>query len=174
MDKKLPENINVFRPPNVWNYPYHRLFELKHQNEENIIYDIRKVNPALCYKDNRIQKFMGLFNQIVENMRNYWKTEKPNAWDYFFIRILKALGITYISYKMLKEEEEEKKRMEEENERKRLQEIENEAKEKEMMAFLEKQTGETMEKKIEENQKMEEAAEKKKAAKAKKEAKKKK
>ena len=174
VDKKLPENINVFRPPNVWNYPYHRLFELKHQNEDNIIYDIRKVNPALCYKDNRIQKFMGLFDQIVENMRNYWKTEKPNAWDYFFIRILKALGITYISYKMLKEEEEEKKRMEEENERKRLQEIENEAKQKEMMAFLEKQTGETMEKKIEENQKMEEEAEKKKAAKAKKEAKKKK
>ena len=64
--------------------------------------------------------------------------------------------------------------MEEENERKRLEEIENEAKQKEMMAFLEKQTGETMEKKIEENQKMEEEAEKKKAAKLKKEAKKKK
>ena len=89
-------------------------------------------------------------------MRNYWKTEKPNAWDYFFIKILKALGISYVSYKMLKEEEEEQKRLEEENERKRLEEIENEAKQKEMMAFLEKQTGETMEKKIEENQKIEE------------------
>ena len=174
VDKKLPDNINVFRPPNVWNYPYHRLFKLKHQNEENVIYDIRKVDPTVCYKDNRIQKFMGLFNQIVENMRNYWKTEKPNAWDYFFIRILKALGITYISYKMMKEEEEEQKRLEEENERKRQEELETEAKQKEMMAYLEKQTGETMEKKIEENQKMEEEAEKKKAAKAKKEAKKKK
>ena len=172
--KKIPDNINVFRPPNVWNYPYHRLFKLKHLNEENVIYDIRKVDPSVNYKDGRIQKFMGLFKQIIENMRNYWKTEKPNAWDYFFIKILKALGISYVSYKMLKEEEEEQKRMEEENERKRLEEIENEAKQKEMMAFLEKQTGETMEKKIEENQKMEEEAEKKKAAKLKKEAKKKK
>ena len=172
--KKIPDNINVFRPPNVWNYPYHRLFKLKHLNEENVIYDIRKVDPSVNYKDGRIQKFMGLFKQIIENMRNYWKTEKPNAWDYFFIKILKALGISYVSYKMLKEEEEEQKRLEEENERKRLEEIENEAKQKEMMAFLEKQTGETMEKKIEENQKMEEEAEKKKAAKLKKEAKKKK
>jgi hypothetical protein len=163
--KKIPENINAFRPPNIWNYPYHRLFKLKFQNEENVIYDIRKVDPTVCYKDNRIQKFMQLFNQIIENMRNYWRTEKPNAWDYFFNKILKALGITYISYKMLKEEEEEQKRIAEENERKRLEEIENEAKQKEMMAFLEKQTGETMEKKIEENNKMEEEAEKKKAAK---------
>ena len=113
---KLPENINVFRPPNVWNYPYHRLFKLKHLNEENVIYDIRKVDPTVNYKDGRIQKFMGLFNKIIENMRNYWKTEKPNVWDYFSIKILKALGISYVSYKMLKEEEEEQKRMEEENE----------------------------------------------------------
>ena len=172
--KKLPENINVFRPPNIWNYPYHRLFKLKHQNEENVIVDIRKVDPTACYHDNRIQKFLKLFNQIIENMRNYWKTEKPNVWDYFFNKVLKALGITYISYKMLKEEEEEQKRIEEEKERKRLEEIENEAKQKEMMAFLEKQTGETMEKKIAENQKLEEEAEKKKASKDKKEAKKKK
>jgi hypothetical protein len=172
--KRIPENINAFRPPNVWNYPYHRLFKLKYQNEENVIYDIRKVDPTLCYKDNRIQKFMGLFNTIIENMRNYWRTEKPNAWDYFFNKILKALNITYISYKMLKEEEEEKKRIEAENERKRLEEIENDAKQKEMMAFLEKQTGETMEKKIEEQNKMLEEEEKKKAAKLKKEAKKKK
>ena len=160
---KLPENINVFRPPNVWNYPYHRLFKLKHLNEENVIYDIRKVDPSVNYKDGRIQKFMGLFNKIIENMRNYWKTEKPNVWDYFSIKILKALGISYVSYKMLKEEEEEQKRMEEENEKKRLEEIENEKKQKEMMAFLEKQTGETMEQKIKENEKMEEEAERKKA-----------
>ena len=99
-NKKIPENINVFRPPNVWNYPYNRLFKLKHLNEENVIYDIRKVDPSVNYKDGRIQKFMGLFKQIIENMRNYWKTEKPNAWDYFFIKILKALGISYVSYKM--------------------------------------------------------------------------
>ena len=47
----------------------------------------------------------------------------------------------------------------------------DEAKQKEMMAYLEKQTGETMQKKIEENNKMEEEAQKKKAGKAKKEAK---
>ena len=142
--KKIPENINVFRPPTVWNYPYHRLFKIKHANDDNIIYDIRKVDPSVCYKDNRIQKFMELFNQIIENMRNYWRTEKPNAWDYFFNKVLKALGITYISYKMLKEEEEEQKRLEEEKEKKRQEELENELKQKEMMAFLEKQTGENM------------------------------
>ena len=157
--KKIPENINVFRPPNIWNFPYHRLYNLKHGNEENVAHDIRKVDPTVCYKDNRIQKFLGLFNQIVENMRNYWRTEKPNAWDYFFNKVLKALGITYISYKMLKEEEEEQKRLEEEKERKRKEELEAELKQKEMMAFLEKQTGETMEKKIEENDKKEEAEE---------------
>ena len=172
--KKIPENINVFRPPNIWNFPYHRLYNLKHGNEENVFHDIRKVDPTVCYKDNRIQKFLGLFNQIVENMRNYWRTEKPNAWDYFFNKVLKALGITYISYKMLKEEEEEQKRLEEEKERKRKEELEAELKQKEMMAFLEKQTGETMEKKIEENAKKEEAEEKKKEAKLKKDAKKKK
>ena len=172
--KKIPENINVFRPPNIWNFPYHRLYNLKHGNEENVAHDIRKVDPTVCYKDNRIQKFLGLFNQIVENMRNYWRTEKPNAWDYFFNKVLKALGITYISYKMLKEEEEEQKRLEEEKERKRKEELEAELKQKEMMAFLEKQTGETMEKKIEENAKKEEAEEKKKEAKLKKDAKKKK
>ena len=124
--KKIPENINVFRPPNIWNFPYHRLYNLKHGNEENVAHDIRKVDPTVCYKDNRIQKFLGLFNQIVENMRNYWRTEKPNAWDYFFNKVLKALGITYISYKMLKEEEEEQKRLEEEKERKRKEELEAE------------------------------------------------
>ena len=84
---------------------------LKNELKENVIYDIRKVDPTVNYKDGRIQKFMGLFNKIIENMRNYWKTEKPNVWDYFSIKILKALGISYVSYKMLKEEEEEQKRM---------------------------------------------------------------
>jgi hypothetical protein len=51
--KKLPDNIYVFRPPNIWNYPYHRLFKLKHQNEgENVITEIRNVDPTICYKDN--------------------------------------------------------------------------------------------------------------------------
>ena len=155
--KKLPENIFVFRPPKIWNYPYYRLFNLKHQNEgDNVITEIRNVDPTLCYKDNRIQKFMGLFNQIVDNMRNYWKTEKPNTWDYFFNKVLKALGITYVSYKMLKEEEEEQKRIQEENEKKRKEEEENEKKQREMMAYLEKQTGErNIEEKMEEDFKKE-------------------
>ena len=103
--KKLPDNINVFRPPNIWNYPYHRLFNLKHQNEgENVIIEIRNVDPNLCYKDNRVQKFMNLFKQIFDNMKNYWRTEKPNTWDYFFNKVLKALGISYVSYKMLQEQ----------------------------------------------------------------------
>ena len=155
--KKLPENIFAFRPPKIWNYPYYRLFNLKHQNEgDNVITEIRNVDPTVCYKDNRIQKFMGLFNQIVDNMRNYWKTEKPNTWDYFFNKVLRALGITYVSYKMLKEEEEEQKRIQEENERKRKEEEENEKKQREMMAYLEKQTREeNIEKKMEEDFKRE-------------------
>jgi hypothetical protein len=155
--KKLPDDINAFRPPNIWNFPYHRLFKLKHQNEgENVIIEIRNVDPTVNYKDNRVQKFMGLFKQIVDNMRTYWKTEKPNAWDYFFNKVLKALGISYVSYKMLQEQEEEQKRIEEENERKRKEEMENEEKQREMMAFLEKQTGEkNIEKRMEEDFKKE-------------------
>ena len=155
--KKLPDDINVFRPPNIWNFPYHRLFKLKHQHEgENVIVEIRNVDPTVNYKDNRVQKFMELFKQIFDNMRTYWRTEKPNAWDYFFNKVLKALGITYVSYKMLQELEEEQKRMEEENERKRKEEEENEAKQREMMAFLEKQTREqNIEKKMEEDFKKE-------------------
>ena len=162
--KKMPDNINVFRPPNIWNYPYHRLFKLKHQNEgDNVIVEIRNVDPTLCYKDNRVQKFMSLFKQIFDNMKNYWRTEKPNTWDYFFNKVLKALGISYVSYKMLQEQEEEQKRIEEENERKRKEEEENEAKQREMMAFLEKQTGEqNIEKKMEEDFKKEQEEKKKK------------
>ena len=155
--KKLPDDIYSFRPPNIWNFPYHRLFKLKHQNEgENVIIEIRNVDPNLCYKDNRVQKFMGLFKQIFDNMKTYWRTEKPNTWDYFFNKVLKALGISYVSYKMLQEQEEEQKRMEEENERKRKEDEENEAKQREMMEFLEKQTGEkNIEKKMEEEFKKE-------------------
>ena len=93
---KLPENINVFRPPTIWNYPFKRLFKLKHQNEENVIIEIRNVDPTVCYKDKRVQKFMSLFKQIFDSMKNYWKTEKPNTWDYFFNKVLKALGINNI------------------------------------------------------------------------------
>ena len=155
--KKLPENIYVFRPPNIWNYPYHRLFKLKHQNEgDNVITEIRNVDPTICYKDNRVQKFMALFTQIYDNMKTYWRTEKPNTWDYFFNKVLKALGISYVSYKMLREEEEEQKKKQEEDEKKRKEEEENESKQKEMIEFLEKHTHETyIEKKMEEDFKKE-------------------
>ena len=155
--KKLPENIYAFRPPNIWNYPYHRLFKLKHQNEgDNVIIEIRNVDPTICYKDNRVQKFMALFTQIYDNMKTYWRTEKPNTWDYFFNKVLKALGISYVSYKMLREEEEELKKKQEEEEKKRKEEEENESKQKEMIEFLEKHTHEKyIEKKMEEDFKKE-------------------
>ena len=155
--KKLPDNIYVFRPPNIWNYPYHRLFKLKHQNEgENVITEIRNVDPTICYKDNRVQKFMELFTKIFDNMKTYWRTEKPNTWDYFFNKVLKALGISYVSYKMLREEEEEQKKKQEEDEKKRKEEEENESKQKEMIEFLEKHTHEKyIEKKMEEDFKKE-------------------
>ena len=108
------------------------------------------------YATEDVQKFMELFIKIFDNMKTYWKTEKPNAWDYFFNKVLKALGISYVSYKMLQEQEEEQKRIEEENERKRKEEMENEEKQREMMAFLEKQTGEkNIEKRMEEDFKKE-------------------
>ena len=65
---------------------------------------------------------MTLFTQIFDSMKTYWRTEKPNTWDYFFNKVLKALGISYVSYKMLREEEEEQKRKEEEDEKKRKEE----------------------------------------------------
>ena len=175
--KKLPDNIYVFRPPNIWNYPYHRLFKLKHQNEgENVITEIRNVDPTICYKDNRVQKFMELFTKIFDNMKTYWRTEKPNTWDYFFNKVLKALGISYVSYKMLREEEEEQKKKQEEDEKKRKEEEENESKQKEMIEFLEKHTHEKyIEKKMEEDFKKEkEEKEAKEKGKGKKDAKKKK
>ena len=176
---KLPDNIYVFRPPIIWNYPYHRLFKLKHQNEgENVITEIRNVDPTLCYKDNRVQKFMELFTEIFNNMKTYWRTEKPNTWDYFFNKVLKALGISYVSYKMLREEEEEQKKKQEEEEKKRKEEEENESKQKEMIEFLEKHTHETyIEKKMEEDFKKEQEekeAKEKEKGKGKKDAKKKK
>ena len=56
-------------------------------------------------------------------MKKYWNREgKPDKWDYFFNKILKALNISYTSYKVQKAEEELRKRIEEEERKKREEE----------------------------------------------------
>ena len=132
--KKLPSDLNVFRPPKIWNFPYYRLVGIKYEkfaiDGGNIKTEIRNVEPSDCYKDNRVQKFNELFLKIFENMKEYWRNDKGDIWDHFFTRVLKVFGIHYISYKMQKEEEERQKKEMEELEQKRKAEEEKEEKEK--------------------------------------------
>ena len=138
--KRLPEDLNVFRPPKVWNFPFHRLIKLKFEkflNEGgNIKTEIRDVDPTLCYKDNRVQKFKELFFKIYSNSKEYLKNEKGDLWDLYFTKILKVMGISYTSFKMMKEEEEREKQNQEEMEKKRKEEEEKEAKDKEELEEL--------------------------------------
>ena len=108
---KLPKDINNLRPPSVWNFPVHRI--------EKIILDggkkeIRNVDPTLCYKDGRVDKFLKLFEEIYQNTMNYFLTSSADLWDYFYSKCLKALKITYTTSKELKAEEELKRQIEEE------------------------------------------------------------
>ena len=101
-NQKLPKDLNNLRPPSVWNYPIYRL--------EKIIIDggkkeIRNVNPSVCYKDGRVDKFKQLFENLYKNMVAYFQTSAADLWDYFFNKCLKALKITYITNKELKAEE---------------------------------------------------------------------
>ena len=129
---KLPKDINNLRPPTVWNFPVHRI--------EKIIIDgskkeIRNVNPTLCYKDGRVDKFLKLFEQIYQKTLNYFMTSSADLWDYFYSKCLKALKISYTTNKELKAEEELKRQIEEEL---RRQQEEEERKEEERERELER------------------------------------
>ena len=119
-------DINAFRPPNIWNYPLYRLRQLKKEklNEGEIMtIEIRNVDPTKCYVDGRIQKFNNIFDNLYNNMRQYWNTgKKADTWEYFYDKVLKALNIKYISNKAKKAEEEANKQFEEEKLKKREEE----------------------------------------------------
>ena len=110
-NNKLPKDINNLRPPSVWNFPVHRI--------EKIIIDgnkkeIRNVNPTLCYKDGRVDKFLKLFDEIYKNTMEYLTSSSLDLWDYVYSKCLKALKISYTTSKELKAEEEIKRQIEEE------------------------------------------------------------
>ena len=127
---KLPKDANKLRPPSVWNFPIHRI--------EKIILDggkkeIRNVNPTVCYKDGRVDKFLKIFEEIYQNTVNYFLTSSADLWDYFYSKILKALKITYTTSKELKAEEELKRQIEEELKRQEEEELlKEEEREKEL------------------------------------------
>ena len=127
---KLPRDINNLRPPSVWNYPIYRI--------EKIILDggkkeIRNVNPTVCYKDGRVDKFLKLFEEIYQNTMKYFLSSSADLWDYFYSKILKALRISYTTSKELKAEEELKRQIEEELKRQEEEELlKEEEREKEL------------------------------------------
>ena len=130
-NNKLPKDLNNLRPPSVWNYPIHRI--------EKIIIDggkkeIRNVNPTVCYKDGRVNKFLKLFEEIYQKTQKYFMTS-VDLWDYFYSKCLKALRISYTTNKELKAEEELKRQIEEEL---RRQKEEEEKKEEEREKELER------------------------------------
>ena len=137
---KLPKDINNLRPPSVWNFPVHRV--------EKIIIDgnkkeIRNVDPTLCYKDGRVDKFLKLFDEIYQNAMEYLTTSSVDLWDYFYSKCLKALKISYTTFKELKAEEEIKRQMEEElKKQQEEQERQEEERERELERLKIKKKGE--------------------------------
>ena len=77
-DKEL--NLDKFRPPYNWNFPYEKL---KKQNEEERI-ELRLNDPRTFYKDGRIEKFLALLNEIKKRMIMY----KGGLWDYTLGKIM--------------------------------------------------------------------------------------
>lgn len=137
---KLPKNINNLRPPSVWNFPIHRLEKITIDGSKK---EIRKVDPTLCYKDGRVDKFLKLFDEIYENAMEYLSTSSTDLWDYFYSKCLKALKISYSTNKELRAEEILKKQIEEEMRRQQEeQEREEEEREKELERLKIRKKGE--------------------------------
>ena len=110
-NNKLPKDINNLRPPSVWNFPVHRIEKIYIDGNKK---EIRNVNPTLCYKDGRVDKFLKLFDEIYKNTMEYLTSSSIDLWDYVYSKCLKALKISYSTSKELKEEEEIKRQIEEE------------------------------------------------------------
>ena len=64
----LGKKTEALRPPVVWNYPIERIDTTPHQvtliKKEIQKNEIRKTNPFSCYHDQRIEKFLELFNEL--------------------------------------------------------------------------------------------------------------
>ena len=108
----IPNNLELLRPPNVWNFPLHKVQDIKNKKilaEDGVVKaEIREVDPTVNYHDGRVQKFYNLFDTIYNNMRTYCTTKKADIFNYFFDKVLVALGIHYSRYDLKKEEEEKK------------------------------------------------------------------
>ena len=155
-------NLNLLRPPKVWNYPIYRLKKLKldkNVDPKLTMSVIRNVDPTRCYVDGRVQKFNKLFNQIYKNMKYYWNTgKKADTWEYFYDKVLKALNIKYTTDKLLKREqikkameEEARKKQEEEEAKKEEEENKKEEEKKEEKNEEKVKTMKISETKIENN-----------------------
>ena len=108
----IPNNLELLRPPNVWNFPLHKVQDLKNKKilaEDGVVKaEIREVDPTVNYHDGRIQKFYQLFDTIYNNMRVYCTTKKADIFNYYFDKVLVALGIHYSRYDFKKGEEDKK------------------------------------------------------------------
>jgi len=73
-------NLDYFRPPFCWNFPYEKL--KKNSEEERI--ELRSNDPRQFYKDGRVEKFLDKLNEIKKKMIEY----KGGVWDYLIGKIL--------------------------------------------------------------------------------------
>ena len=147
--QKLPKDINNLRPPSVWNFPIYRIEKLYIDGGKK---EIRNVEPSVCYKDGRVDKFRKLFENLYKEMVLYFQTAKADLWDYFFNKTLKALRISYVTNKELKAEEELRKQIEEEIRKKEEEELKQEKereKELERLKIRKKDEGELPQETIE-------------------------
>lgn len=97
---KIPTKLDNLRPPYVWNFPVLEIESKKRQSllkegKEQPKTEIRKVDPRKCYRDQRVEKFMSIFNTIVVNALEFCKQDKGNKWNYFLDMVLKVHHITY-------------------------------------------------------------------------------
>ena len=137
---KLPKDLNNLRPPTVWNFPVHRIEKIYIDGNKK---EIRNVDPTLCYKDGRVDKFLKLFEEIYQNTLKYFMTSSADLWDYFYSKCLKALKISYTTSKELKAEEELKRQIEEELRRQQEEEArKEEERERELERLKIKKKGE--------------------------------
>ena len=94
------------------NFPLHKVQDLKNKKilaEDGVVKaEIREVDPTVNYHDGRIQKFYQLFDTIYNNMRVYCTTKKADIFNYYFDKVLVALGIHYSRYDFKKGEEDKK------------------------------------------------------------------
>ena len=130
---KIPKDLSKLRPPSVWNYPVHRIEKIMLdgglQEEKK---EIRNVDPTICYKDKRVEKFKKNFEILYNEMKKYL-SNKADLWDYFFNKTFKALHISYVTSKEIKAAEELQRQIEEELKRKEEEELKlQEEREKEM------------------------------------------